>query len=123
MAAKEPLRITRLHSLLVKKLGDSAEKYRFASEVEIGDELYLAERNSSKVKKVRVTKTETIELYDAYAPVTYEGTIIVDGFVTSCYGTYKHENMHLLLTPLRWWYKLFESHYNIRNMMIKQMEF
>ena len=39
----------------------------------------------------------------AYSPLTKEGTIIVDGVLSSCYAhSPDHDVAHFVLTPLRW---------------------
>ena len=44
------------------------------------------------------------------APLTNEGTLIVDGIAASCYGTMNnHYLAHGVLAPMRWWYGLFGS--------------
>ncbi|CAF1248493.1 unnamed protein product [Didymodactylos carnosus] len=108
-STSSPLQITPAHSLLIKKFDDESKQYHFASMVSVGDELYVTNENLTAVKPVIVSKIKPIKLYDAYAPITYDGTIIADGFVASCYGSYKHENMHVLLTPIRLWYRLFQT--------------
>ena len=51
----------------------------------------------------------TDEIKQGYiAPLTGEGTLIVDGVAASCYGTLSsHRVAHAALAPMRWWYGLF----------------
>ena len=37
----------------------------------------------------------------AFGPLTMEGTIIVDGVLTSCYAVYNKDVAHVALTPIR----------------------
>ncbi|CAF1277827.1 unnamed protein product [Adineta steineri] len=42
------------------------------------------------------------------APLTQEGTLIVNNIVASCYATINnHYLAHAALAPMRWWYNLF----------------
>ena len=97
------LHLTPHHSLLVKKKYHLKTKYRFASQVNIGDHLYLCKSNNDFTEEVLVTDIYDVELFDAYAPLTMEGNIIVDHLVVSCYGTFSHSFVHFLRTPRRWW--------------------
>ena len=38
----------------------------------------------------------------AYAPVTKDGNIVVDGVLASCYVFYDHNLAHIGMTPMRW---------------------
>ena len=42
------------------------------------------------------------------APLTQEGTIIVNNIAASCYATINnHRIAHVALAPMRWWYSWF----------------
>lgn len=42
------------------------------------------------------------------APLTQEGTLIVNNISASCYATINsHHIAHAVLAPMRWWYSLF----------------
>jgi hypothetical protein len=96
------LHITPRHSLLVKKEDRSQPIYLFASQVRIGDFLYLVDDNYQSAIEARVTRIKNIKLFDAYAPLTLEGTLVVNDIVVSCYGTFRHSFVHFLMTPRRW---------------------
>lgn len=98
----KPLHITPKHSLFVKKKNQSEGKYIFADQVQFGDYLYLMENNSHSTIQVKVIGINNLKLFDAYAPLTLEGTLVVNDVVVSCYGTLKHWFVHLLMTPRRW---------------------
>lgn len=96
------LQITPSHSLLVRKKYREHAQYRFASEIENGDYLYLATASNNLVEAT-VTKIDDLELFDAYAPLTLEGNILVNRLVVSCYGTFTHSTGHLVKMIRRWW--------------------
>ncbi len=98
---QEPLRLTPSHSILTKK--NNEFYYDFAYNIAI-DDLIL----SSKLKPVRVINIKEIILYNQTisTPLTFEGNIIVNNLIGSCYATYTHKFMHILTTPIRYWYQI-----------------
>ena len=98
----EPLHITPRHSLFVRKKDNYQGKYLFASQVQVGDYIYLKNNGYFSASSVRVIGIKMVELPDAYAPLTLEGTLVVNNIVVSCYGTLTHSFVHLLMTPRRW---------------------
>ncbi|CAF3961116.1 unnamed protein product [Rotaria magnacalcarata] len=98
----KPLRLTSSHSILTRKPSNGIEQYRFARDVSVGDFVFSAiEQQSIKVTDVR--HVFHADEY-AYAPLTFEGTIVVNDLIASCYATHSHSNMHIIMTPIRWWY-------------------
>ncbi|CAF3710654.1 unnamed protein product [Rotaria sp. Silwood1] len=95
------LHITPSHSLLVTKKYSAEAEYIFASEVHIGDCLHTTTNNHAAIVKVEVTQIKHVYLFDAYAPLTFEGNLIVNNVVVSCYGTFKHSIGHLIKLPRR----------------------
>ncbi|UJR06987.1 hypothetical protein I4U23_011275 [Adineta vaga] len=98
----KPLQITPKHSLLIKKKNQSQPIYIFAEQVQIGDYLYLMRNYVYLPIEAKIVQKNHIKLFDAYAPLTLEGTLIVNDVIVSCYGTLKHSFVHLLMTPRRW---------------------
>lgn len=98
----EPIRLTPKHSILIGKQSHSQHSFKFdyASILEIGDSLL-----SSNLKPVRVINIKEIMIYNQTisTPLTFEGNIIANDFIASCYGTYSHSLMHLLSGPFRYW--------------------
>ena len=97
------LHITPSHSLLVRKKHNSYSEYLFASQVSIGDHLYFVNEYTQSTIEVTVTQINDTILFDAYAPLTVEGNIIVNHLIVSCYGTFTHSVGHLVKMPRRWW--------------------
>jgi hypothetical protein len=102
---REPLRLTPSHSILTKKNNDqqSLFHYDFAYNIVIGDFIF-----SSKLESVQVVNIKEIILYNQTisTPLTFEGNIIVNNLIGSCYATYTHQFMHMLTTPIRYWYQI-----------------
>ena len=96
-----PLRLTPMHSLLILPQNGKIQRYSFAQNVVVGDFIF-----SSNLRLLKVTDIKEILVHDdnVYAPLTLEGSVIVNEIVTSCYGTLNHSMMHILTMPIRWWY-------------------
>ena len=43
-----------------------------------------------------------IPFIGAYAPLTMDGNIVVDGVLASCYANTDHDLSHIGMTPIRW---------------------
>lgn len=72
----------------------------FASEINVGDLLYTSNGNISSFRAVSQI-TMTIET-GVYAPLTRQGTLLVDGALVSCYAHWpSHDIAHLVMSPLR----------------------
>lgn len=96
-----PLRLTPLHSVLVLPQHDTRERYFFAKDVSAGDLVFTSELQTLKVVDV---KESFVYEESIYAAITFEGNIVANGIVASCYATYDHSTMHMMTTPIRWWY-------------------
>jgi len=97
------LHITSSHSLLVRKKHKSYLEYLFAFEIDIGDHLYFVNKQNRSTDEVEVIQIDDTILFDAYAPLTFEGNMIINNFIVSCYGTFTHSTGHLVKMPRRWW--------------------
>ena len=51
---------------------------------------------------------QLLYILGAYAPLTIEGNILVDGILASCYASSHHDLGHLALAPLRYFPKLMD---------------
>ena len=101
------LHITPSHSLLMKKKYQHHPQYQFAADAEIGDVLYIFSGNDRLVNEVTIIYIDQVQLFDAYAPLTFEGNLIVNDVIVSCYGTFTHSTGHLVKMMRRWslhWY-------------------
>jgi hypothetical protein len=80
-----------------------------AKNIRVGMNIYVMNNNG-------ILTTETISnvidiVKQGYiAPLTQEGTLIVNNVAASCYATINsHHLAHAVLAPMRWWYSLFEK--------------
>ena len=103
-SAMPPLHITPSHSLLVKRNGDVRPQYVFAAQAQVGDAIYMVNNGITTVAAVNITEIRKTVFYDAYAPLTFEGNLIVNRIVVSTYGTFQHELAHHLIKAPRRWY-------------------
>ena len=96
----------------------------FASEIKLGNLLYTSNGSASEYKAV--TRISMVTEIGVYAPLTMQGTLLVDGILVSCYATWpSHDVAHLAMAPLRAAYtitgawnlmdRIFWSHYQQRD--------
>lgn len=98
-----PLYITPAHSLLVRQKHRSEKEYLFASEVNVDDFLYQTINKHQSLIESPITEINQVKQFDAYAPLTFEGNLIVNNKVVSCYGTFTHSTGHLVKMLRRYW--------------------
>ncbi|XP_035233408.1 desert hedgehog protein B-like [Stegodyphus dumicola] len=76
-----------------------------ASNLRVGDSVYTF--HSYELRKVVINSIDYQLMTGVFAPLTEEGTIIVNGIWTSCYAVVdNHILAHFILLPLRLIYKL-----------------
>ena len=47
--------------------------------------------------------TDKLPCSGAYAPLTIEGNMMVDGVLASCYAFTDHDLAHIVMTPIQWY--------------------
>ena len=73
----------------------------FASAVIKGDAMFVTVDGKIEAKEVMHTSIKWLK--GAYAPLTKEGTVVVNGIVSSCYATINdHDLAHKVFGPLRY---------------------
>ena len=83
----------------------------FASRVQVGQYLYVADEHGRNYQSSRITKiTPRVEV-GVYAPLTKHGTIVVDNTLASCYAVIDNEKLaHLVFAPVR-------LYHSVRNLL------
>lgn len=84
-------------------------KYVMAKDIHVGMNIYVMNHRGELIVE---TITDIIDiLKQGYiAPLTQQGTLIVNNIAASCYATINdHHLAHTVLAPMRWWYTLFET--------------
>lgn len=94
--------LTNSHMLYVDSIG-----YTKASNVKIGDKLRIFSKTERKLVDFIVKRIEFQVKTGFVAPLTNEGTILVNGIDSSCYAeANNHFLADLAMKPLKLWYKL-----------------
>lgn len=78
-----------------------------AKDIHVGMNIYVMNNQGELVIE---TITDVIDvLKQGYiAPLTQEGTLMVNNIAASCYATINdHHLAHAVVAPMRWWYALF----------------
>jgi len=71
-------------------------RFKLSSKLVIGDKLVKHDRTLAEITQIVTIKAEGF-----YAPLTANGTLVVNGFLASCYAEHpNHDNMHLMMKPL-----------------------
>ena len=79
----------------------------YASELRPGDVIFLLCPKTGAVVSQGIVAVSMAEKKGAYAPVTEEGTLLVDGVWVSCYADLgDHQLAHSLMSPLKSLYGL-----------------
>ena len=101
----KPLIISSNHLTYVWSQISQGSTFMRAKEIKIGDLLYFVHEMS--VRTVSITKVTSVVMKGYCAPLTTSGTLVVDGFVVSCYSNIdSHIIAHASMAPLRVYYRL-----------------
>ncbi|CAN9506349.1 unnamed protein product [Ophioblennius macclurei] len=74
----------------------------FASQVRAGQKVFVFDPERSRLYPVSVKRIYTQTLEGSYAPVTVQGTVVVDQVLASCYAVIEdHDLAHWALAPVR----------------------
>ena len=81
--------------------------YVMAKNIEIGMNIYVMNTNGVLISEA-VSNVSDVIKQGYMAPLTDEGTLIVNHVAASCYATINsHYVAHVMLAPMRWWFNLF----------------
>jgi hypothetical protein len=76
-----------------------------AKHVRSGMSVYVLNETNELISEI-VSNVSDVVKQGYMAPLTDEGTLIVDGVAASCYATINsHRVAHSALAPMRWWYR------------------
>ena len=72
----------------------------YAGELQEGDKL-VKSKSEKLMEEEAIVSIETKKETSYWAPLTKEGTLLVDGFLTSSYASYPHEPSQLAFAPVK----------------------
>jgi hypothetical protein len=87
----------------------SRTEYVPAHQLAIGDSLlFVDDQLQNHTTHPKLIEIDRMEAIGVYSPLTTSGTLIVDGFQTSCYAEVgSHKLAHTVMAPLRFWSRNF----------------
>ena len=91
--------LTPSHLIFRTSVTDGSLESVFANEIEEGDK--LVSLRGSKTTEEEVVAVEEIGERGYWAPLTMEGTLLVDGLLASCYAAFPHALSDLALAPVK----------------------
>ena len=95
------LHISKRH--LIQRRRDG---FVWAEQLIKGDEILVALAN--KTAWERINEIDEINKQGLMAPLTEQGTILVNNVHTSCYALVKYHDLgHIALAPIRWYHRVF----------------
>ncbi|XP_010892414.2 tiggy-winkle hedgehog protein [Esox lucius] len=97
------LRLTPAHLVFVtNNITDSEMTAVFASNVQPGQRVFVVDEALNRLKAVTVERIYVEEYEGSYAPITSQGTIIIDHVLASCYAVIEdHKWAHWAFAPVR----------------------
>ncbi len=102
----QSLSLTGDHLIMIYNLREKRSKMVAANELKVNDYLLMGETSSQNLIPVSITSIEILYKTGFITPMTYTGTLLVNGIVTSCYvkqhNTYNE--MHTIFYPFRLYY-------------------
>lgn len=102
------LRLTPAHLVFItNNVTDDDMTAVFASNVKPGQQVFVVDEALDHLKAVTVERIYVEEYEGSYAPVTSQGTIIVDHVLASCYAVIEdHKWAHWAFAPVRFGHAL-----------------
>ena len=80
-------------------MADGSSEPVFADEIEEGDK--LISWKGSEMTEETVVYVEPAAKKGIWAPLTMEGTLLVDGLLASCYASFSHDLVDLAYAPVK----------------------
>ncbi len=107
------IELTKKHLILASKDGVKFETV-FAERVQPGDYIKVLLSNKTGIVKAQVDNVKFRSSYGAFAPLTEQGTLFVNGILASCYAlTEEHDTAHLSFLPWRYTYDIIRHFQSI----------
>ncbi|XP_041817234.1 sonic hedgehog protein A [Chelmon rostratus] len=100
----QKITLTAAHLLFVGHNSTQEERMSaiFASQVQLGQKVFVFDAEQSRLEPVTVKRIYTQEHEGSFAPVTVQGTVVVDQVLASCYAVIEdHVLAHWALAPVR----------------------
>ncbi|KAM6908171.1 sonic hedgehog protein [Lycodopsis pacificus] len=100
----QKITLTAAHLLFVGRNTTEGERMSaiFASQVQSGQKVFVFDSERSRLEPVTVKRIYTQEHEGSFAPVTVQGTVVVDQVLASCYAVIEdHDLAHWALAPVR----------------------
>ena len=91
--------LTPTHLIFRTSVADGSLESVFADQIEEGDK--LVSWKGSKMTEEAVVAVEPAVEKGTWAPLTMEGTLLVDGLLASCYASFPHDLVDLALAPVK----------------------
>ena len=86
----------------------SSQEYIMAKNIQSGMNIFVMNEEGKQLISEQVANMSDVMKQGYMAPLTNEGTLIVNNIAASCYATINsHDVAHAVLSPMRWWYNLF----------------
>lgn len=106
------IKVSHSHLVAVTGGGGGGGGFKWASQLRIGDLMQIYDYSRGQFIQDEVKSIE-FELVDGFsAPLTSEGTILVEDILVSCYAVIRsHRVAHLAMSPIRWFYALNNYEY------------
>ena len=77
----------------------------YAGDLQKGDKL-VKSKSDKLIEEEEVVNVETVRESSYWAPLTKDGTLLVDGFLASSYASYPHQASEMLMAPVKMFPKL-----------------
>jgi len=106
---KQVTTITGRHLSLTSShlLPTDTHGYVMAKNIHIGMNIYVMNEKGVLISET-ISNVSDVVKQGYIAPLTEEGTLIVNNVAASCYATINsHYTAHSVLAPMRWWYSIF----------------
>ncbi|XP_031148839.1 sonic hedgehog protein A [Sander lucioperca] len=100
----QKITLTAAHLLFVGHNTTEEERMSaiFASQVQSGQKVFVFDAERSRLEPVTVKRIYTEEHEGSFAPLTVQGTVVVDQVLASCYAVIEdHDLAHWALAPIR----------------------